>query len=115
MPHSERLIGLKVLMVDDELLAQTVTGRAVRAATRYRNGSATPALGFLSHALRSYESRKVRYLAMLIRRSWPVSVTTKLPARSSSRPWGPARPLINTSLGAPGLKRYTALSPNVTT
>ena len=44
MPYSERLIGLKVLMVDDELLAQTVTGRAVRAATRYRNGSATPAL-----------------------------------------------------------------------
>ena len=43
LPHGERLIGLKVLMVDDELLAQTVTGRAVRAATRYRNGSATPA------------------------------------------------------------------------
>ncbi len=31
MPHGERLIGLKVLMVDDELLAQTATGRAMRA------------------------------------------------------------------------------------
>jgi len=31
MPHSERLITLKALLVDDEFLLQTAAGRATRA------------------------------------------------------------------------------------